>query len=243
DSPQFYVAQHYRDFLSREPDAGGLGYWSNEIAKCGSDQKCIDSRRVGISAAFFIELEFQQTGSVIYRLYKAAYGERPSYAQFMPDRSQLVAGPQLQQSTLEFTNRFVQRTEFRQAYPDSLTPEQYVNKLFDTAGLTPYANERASAVQLLKNGGTRTQVLLDVINQQAFKDREYNPSFVLMQYFGYLRRDPEEGGYRFWLDVLNNKVPGNYRGMVCAFLTSAEYQVRFSPVITRNDKICSGLAP
>jgi Domain of unknown function (DUF4214) len=59
-----------------------------------------------------------------------------------------------------------------------------------------------------------------------------------MQYFGYLRRDPELGGYNFWLDVLNNRVPGNYRSMICAFLTSAEYQHRFSSVITRTNADC-----
>lgn len=45
--------------------------------------------------------------------------------------------------------------------------------------------------------------------------------------FGYLRRDPDEGSYNFWLDVLNNHQPNNFRGMVCAFLTSREYQERF----------------
>ncbi len=68
---------------------------------------------------------------------------------------------------------------------------------------------------------------------------EYNNAFVLMQYFGYLRRDPEEGGYQFWLNVLNNQQPNNFRGMVCAFLTSAEYQTRFSPVVTKSDQLCA----
>jgi len=81
-------------------------------------------------------------------------------------------------------------------------------------------------------------VLLDVIEIPAFKTREYNGAFVLMQYFGYLRRDPDQGGYDFWLDVLNNRVPGNFRGTVCAFLTSAEYQHRFGSTVTRTDRDC-----
>jgi hypothetical protein len=60
-----------------------------------------------------------------------------------------------------------------------------------------------------------------------------------MEYFGYLRRDPDQGGYDFWLNVLNNRVPGNYRSMVCAFVTSSEYQRRFSPVITRTNSECA----
>jgi hypothetical protein len=61
---------------------------------------------------------------------------------------------------------------------------------------------------------------------------------VLTEYFGYLKRDPDEGGYQFWLDVLNNHVPGNYRAMVCAFITSAEYQQRFSSVVTHTNSEC-----
>jgi hypothetical protein len=59
-----------------------------------------------------------------------------------------------------------------------------------------------------------------------------------MEYFGYLRRDPEQDGYLFWLNVLNNKTPGNYRGMVCSFLTSAEYQQRFSSVAPHSNREC-----
>ena len=68
---------------------------------------------------------------------------------------------------------------------------------------------------------------------------QYNPAFVLMQYFGYLRRDVDRDGYDFWLDVVNNREPNNYRGMVCSFLTSSEYQLRFGSVVTRTNADCS----
>jgi hypothetical protein len=239
---QVFVRQHYYDFLNRVPDTGGLGYWTDQITRCGTDAACINERRIGVSAAYFIELEFQETGSVVYRLYKAAYGVRPTYDQFMPDRSQLVGGPQLQASTLDFANRFVQRDTFKLIYPDTMSATDFVKSLFDTAGLIPFTDERQQELQALAAGSkTRAQVLLDVINLQAFKDREYNPSFVLMQYFGYLRRDPEEGGYQFWLNVLSNKEPGNYRGMVCSFITSREYQERFSSISTRSNQDCANI--
>jgi hypothetical protein len=60
-----------------------------------------------------------------------------------------------------------------------------------------------------------------------------------MQYFGYLGRDPDAGGFAFWLNVVNNLQPNNYQGMVCAFITSAEYQMRFSSVVTQSDSSCS----
>jgi hypothetical protein len=192
-------------------------------------------------------LEFQETGYVVYRMHRAAYGLLGSsmvranllFSQFMIDRGQLVAGPGLPQSTINFANAFVQRPEFIALYPGSMSNAQFVNALFDKATLTPFTAERQQQIDAMNNNGkTRAQVLLDVIEIPAFKTREYNAAFVLMQYFGYLRRDPDSGGYGFWLYVLNNQVPGNFRGMVCAFLTSAEYQRRFGSSVTRTDQDC-----
>ena len=91
----------------------------------------------------------------------------------------------------------------------------------------------------MRNGKSRARVLREVIEISEFKQREYNAAFVLTQYFGYLRRDPDQGGYDFWLDVLNNRELNNYRGMVCAFLTSAEYQLRFGADVTRTNRDCA----
>lgn len=90
DEARFFVRQHYLDFLNREPDAGGWDYWTNAITSCpGGDAKCINSRRVSVSAAFFIEQEFQLTGNYVYRMYKATYGQLPTFAQFIPDRARI----------------------------------------------------------------------------------------------------------------------------------------------------------
>ena len=77
-----------------------------------------------------------------------------------------------------------------------------------------------------------------VADDSVFAPAEYNNAFVLMQYFGYLRRNPDQGGYDFWLNVLNNRVPNNYRAMVCAFITSTEYQVRFGSLVTHANSEC-----
>src|SRR5207302_8597685 len=94
------------DFLDREPDQGGFEYWSDEINRCGADALCGDSRRIGVSAAFFVEQEFQQTGFFVYRLYKASFGSRPNYAQFTMDRSQVLGGPSLEQSRQAFADQW-----------------------------------------------------------------------------------------------------------------------------------------
>lgn len=249
DDPSKFVRQQYLDFLGREPDQGGWDYWTAQITQCGGDWLCTHNKRIDVSAAFFVELEFQRTGYVVYRLYRAAYGTLPSgpsranvtFAQFIADRAQLVDGPGLSQSTITLANSFVGRPDFKTAYPDAMSPAEFVDKLFDSASLTSAANTSLRQQQIdamTNNGKTRAQVLLDVIEIQELKDREYNPAFVLMQYFGYLRRNPEQGGYDFWLNVLNNREPNNFRGMVCAFLTAVEYQQRFGTSVTRTNGDC-----
>ena len=119
-----------------------------------------------------------------------------------------------------------------------MTPSQYVNKLFDSAGLAPFTAERQQLITDMQNGKTRAQALREVTEISQFKANEYNPSFVLMQYFGYLHRGPDQGGYNFWLNVLNNQAPNNYRGMVCSFITSREYQERFGLLLRRTNVDC-----
>ena len=236
---QLFVRQHYLDFLDREPDPGGLDYWTRRITSCGNDARCINVARIDVSAAFFISTEFQDTGYFVYRLYKASFGSRPTFAQFMPDRGRVIGGVDLEASKQAFAGEWVQRPAFLQIYPQAMTPDQFVNKLYDTAGLTPFTAERQQQIQAMTTGGkTRVQVLNDVIETAVFKQNEFNPAFVLMQYFGYLRRDPDAGGYQFWLNILNNRDPSNYRGMVCAFITSREYQERFGDAVTRTNADC-----
>lgn len=236
---QLFVRQHYLDFLDREPDPGGLDYWTRRITSCGNDARCANAARIDVSAAFFISTEFQDTGYFVYRLYKASFGGRPTFAQFMPDRARVIGGVNLEASKQAFAGEWVQRPAFLQIYPQAMTPDQFVNKLYDTAGLTPFTAERQQQIQAMTTAGkTRVQVLKDVIETTVFRQNEFNPAFVLMQYFGYLRRDPDAGGYQFWLNVLNNRDPNNYRGMVCAFITSREYQERFGDAVTRTNVDC-----
>ena len=239
ETARFFVQQHYADFLSRPADAGGLAYWSGQIAACGSDAACLSRKRVAVSAAFFIEQDFGDTGYYIYRMYQASYGRKPLYDEFTPDRASLTGGTELAASKDEFANDWVERPAFVSAYPENLVPEQFVNRLFDTAGLNGFNAERQAEINAMYAGRSRAAVLQNVIEVGAFKEREYNPAFVQMQYFGYLRRDPDAAGYDFWLNVVNSRQVNNYHGMVCAFITSAEMQSRFSFSIPRSNNECS----
>jgi len=242
DFEQFFVRQHYSDFLNRAPDTGGLNYWTALIAKCASnDAKCINSSRVSVSAAFFIEQEFQDTGGYVYRFYKASYGQPPTYAQFMPDRSRVVGGANLEAGKQAFADAWVQRPEFLARYPQSMTGTQFIDALLQTVRQgsgVDLSSQRDALIADYNANQSRARIVRLIADAANFKAAEYNKAFVLMQYFGYLRRDPDQGGYDFWLDVLNNRVANNYRAMVCAFVTSAEYQDRFSSVRTRTDSVC-----
>ena len=120
-----------------------------------------------------------------------------------------------------------------------MTEENYVDALnLNAAGvLTPA--ERDALLGGLKNGSeTRATVLRKIADNATLQQKEYNAAFVLMQYFGYLRRDVDQSGYDFWLDVLNHRAPGTFRGMVCAFVTSAEYQDRFGSIHSHTNAEC-----
>jgi glycosidase len=245
DTPEFFVRQQYIDFLGREPDAGGLAYWTTELERCGGDAACLRSRHIGVSAAFFIEQEFQQTGFFVYRLYKGALGRQVSYQEFSNDRQQVIGGSNLEANRAAFADAFVQRPEFTQKYRSATTAVAFVDAFIATMRQTSgidVSGQRESLIDRYNSGGnmnqSRSLALQILIEDSDFKRAEYNKSFVLMQYFGYLRRDPEQAGYQFWLNVLDNKEPGNYSGMVCSFITSTEYQQRFSSVVSHSNREC-----
>lgn len=411
DDPGFFVRQHYLDFLNREPDAAGLAFWINEIASCGADAACIENKRVSVSAAFFLSIEFQRTGLLAYLTHRAAFGASASgspapilYGNFERDVQALQkdfvfgqpgADAILEANKVAYYNEFVTRPEFVGKYPSTLTNEQYVDNLLASANLSPSevrlivvnltngqevppavptttggaarpasfgtarfqfndaqtamsftatinnidvtlsqtadtndnltaahihagaavapgvngpvvwgffgspfndnnpndqvffpnpgvggtfsgkwdapeGNGTTLAAQLdnLRNGRayinfhtrqftggeirgnfpatssfrdslvaglnaateTRATVLRKVSEAEELQTREFNRAFVTMEYFGYLRRDPDTAGFNFWLNKLN-AFNGDFRAseMVKAFITSNEYRQRFGP--------------
>jgi Tol biopolymer transport system component len=250
DDATLFVRRHYLDFLYREPDAGGLAYWVAEITRCGADAACVTRKRADVSAAFFVEQEFQQTGYFIYRLYSASFCRRPTFNEFTSDRAKLMTGPNLEATRQALALEFVQRAEFLSAYPLSLDGPAFIDALLSNvrncSGVDLTA-ERANLLvaynQPLDQSSARASVLRLVMDNPAYIQAEFNKAFVQSAYFGYLRRDEDQGGYLFWLGVLNSRVPGNYRAMVCAFITSAEYQRRFGTNVTRSNNDCSAINP
>ncbi|MGH9874164.1 MAG: DUF4214 domain-containing protein [Pyrinomonadaceae bacterium] len=258
DDADFFVRQHYADFLNRQPDAAGLSFWTNQITSCGTNQTCIDIKRINVSAAFFLSIEFQETGYLAYRTYKAAFGNLPGgapvpvrFEEFLPDTQLIGQGVVvnapgwellLETNKVAFFLDFVSRLRFSNDYPTTLSPAEFVDTLFMRAAVTPSASERAAAINEFGSASDTTDVaararsLRRVAENSTLTTQENNRAFVLMQYFGYLRRNPYDPpettldfqGYNFWLNKLN-QFNGNFVNaeMVKAFITSGEYRQRF----------------
>jgi len=237
DTPEYFVRQHYLDFLGREPDESGFNFWSDQILSCGADAACIERRTINVSAAYFLSIEFQETGGLVDGLYRASYNRRPLYAEFMPDTrtvaQDVIVGDgdwpgRLAANKQAFVDAWVQRPAFQSAY-GGLTNDAYVDTLISHTGVSFSQSERDDLVSGLTSGTlTRAAALRRIAENENFVSAKRNATFVMMEYFGYLRRDPDEGGYQFWLNKLN-QFGGNFEQaeMVKAFLVSGEYRDRF----------------
>ncbi len=239
DTPEYFVRQHYLDFLGRNPDESGFNFWSDQILTCGTDSVCIERRTINVSAAYFFSIEFQQTGGLVDGLNRASFGAAPQFSEFMPDARavarNIVVGQgdwagDLAASKREFVAAWVERAAFQTAYA-GVSNDQYVDSLIRNTNVSFSAGERDGMVSSLNAGtSSRAEVLMRIVEDERFISAKRNETFVMMQYFGYLRRDPDPSGYRFWLDKLN-RFDGNFEQaeMVKAFIVSGEYRARFSP--------------
>jgi len=257
DTTSFFVRQHYIDFLNREPDGPGLAFWSDQINSCGADPQCIEVKRINVSASFFLSIEFQETGYLVYRTYKSAFGDinppppRPvpvRFLDFLRDTQQIGRGFQflapgseelLEANKVAYMLAFVQRADFPGAFPNTMTAAEFVDKLNLNAGGVLSPAERTDLINGMSspaNVAQRAAVLRAVAEDSDLKNADSNKAFVLMQYFGYLRRNPNDApdpdfrGFDFWLAKLN-QFNGNFVNaeMVKAFITSIEYRQRFAP--------------
>jgi YVTN family beta-propeller protein len=282
NSSDFFVWEHYRDFLSRDPDAPGLAFWSGEITECNDPAKrqpgetlalCTERKRANTSAAFFLSPEFQNTGSFVVRVYWGTLGKlpttpkalcpslpegysgqcRPLYNDYIADMTRITSGiivnDQLDPNVINankhaFVDQFINSTAFKAKY-DGLSNQAFVDTLFTTTGIDASVSDRTALVNELNTAapnakssvvfkvvdGTTTEpggaLVFNTTYGQAFYQKEFDDAFVFMEYLGYLRRNPDQAGYEFWLAKL--KQYGNWQDaqMVLAFISSPEYKSRF----------------
>jgi glucose/arabinose dehydrogenase len=249
-SSAFFVRQQYLDFLSREPDSDGFQAWLRVLNSCvdvnntNPNSPSVACDRITVSSSFFGSTEFRLKGFYVFLFYKTAFGRDalPTYEQIVTDMRAVTGATAAEvfQKRAAFADAFAGRLAFRNLY-DAKTEQEYVAALLARYGVTqittpdpqqPDSNtfvtltQSALVNQLTTGVLTRAQVLRAVVQSREADAAEFNGAFVAMQYYGYLRRTPEAGGYQNWLTYLNTH-PGDSRTMVNGFMNSTEYRLRF----------------
>lgn len=247
----FFIQQQYLDFLRRFPETGAIPFYLEILNRCNpSDAECVRQNRAVVSGNFFRSPEFQRKGNYVLFLYMVSLGQRPltqaetsdpskidrpHYAEFLADLGSISTpndDPALTNAKKDaLAVAWVARTEFQAKYPNATMSNQaFVDALLSTADLT-VSNRQALIDDLNAQPArkTRAQVLRNIAESPEVNDKYYKQAFVTMEYFGYLRRDPETAGYifhnaRFLLafdphDIENTIVRG--------FIESPEYKNRF----------------
>lgn len=227
DGVEFFIRQQYLDILNRQPDSVGLANWMNTLSQCPNagfgEPATSDCDRLHVAAGFFQSDEFLNRGYWAFRFYMVSYNVRPTYAEFIPDMAQ-VGGPKSpaeeEASKVAFADAFLQRPEFVARY-GNLSGQALANALLQTAGLP-------SNTFTVTGSMTNAQILRGIVETQAVLDRFLTQGTVSIQYFGFLRRDPDTIGYKNNIDTLNAD-PANLRHMIFIFIYSTEYRSRFGP--------------
>ncbi|HEX5702988.1 MAG TPA: DUF4214 domain-containing protein [Pyrinomonadaceae bacterium] len=177
--------------------------------------------------------EWMQT---LYRIHLVSTQTLPRYKEFLEDAKRMSAGVvfgeedqrQLEQNLRDFAATWIERPAFKSKY-NQLTNEDFVDQLFRNAGVSPDQQERNTLSQSLSQGQlNRADVLLRVVQNESFKRKEHHRSLVVLHYFGYLRRNPDDlpdgnlNGMRHWLNAVERS--GDISRLSVAFKASFEYE-------------------
>ncbi len=247
----FFVRQHYLDFLAREPEADepftAILTGCPNVNNTDPNSPSAACDRLNVSGQFFGSPEFQLKGIYVIVFYRTAFNRLPEYVEFAQDL-RAVTGTTAQETFARraaFANSFVQRPEFVTAY-GALSNTNYVTTLLTRYQLTSITTPEpatpdgmvkvtltsADLVNRLNNSTlTRAQVLRAIVqSDEVTLQREATNAFVAAQYYGYLRRTPDTGGFNSWVNYLAAH-PGDFRTMVNGFVNSVEYRLRFGPSV------------
>jgi hypothetical protein len=221
----FFIQQHYIDFLGRMPEPAGMKFWMNILENCSDRNDNPECDRTFVSSRFFMSDEFQERGYFVYRLYDAVIGRLAHFPEFMADVKRLngmQTVPEQIKAKEDYVKDFSSRQEFRNLYDQHTTADAFITALSNKAGVNPAS--RATLVQLA--GQSRSAALKAFIETPEVAEKFYDRGFIAMQYYGYLRREPEAAGFQFWQQKMI-ETNHDYRFMVAGFINSDEYKLRF----------------
>jgi hypothetical protein len=246
DDSRFFVNQHYADMTGRTADVSALDKLTTQLAVCGSRADCLRAARLEISTNLLAN-ELSSSAVFVSGVYASAFGRRPRLAEFESDRAALINENENQEHLrLAFAGAFVQRQEFKRKYPATMKSSEFVDSIISAASHATgvdLAAERTNLIALVEdpNAG-RAAVLTHLAAHPAIVDAQYNQTLVLLQYFAFYRRDPDETSLTSMINTLKNKPlrdTGAARSMVCTFLNSEEYQLRFGILTPHHTRECN----
>ncbi len=226
DESAFFVRQHYIDFLNREPDPDGFNAFVTLLNNCSDRLNNPTCDRITVSSAFARSPEFRLKAEFAIRFYIASFNRLPTYREFIRDLSTIngATAAETLANLARFPADFTERDDFRTIF-DPLSNTAYVDRLIANSGVANAGRDQFIA-DLNAGVKTRDQVLLEIVNNTAFAQAATNRAYVLSQYFGYLRRDPDPAGFTNFLNFLNAN-QSNFREVTRSFVDSIEYRARF----------------
>ena len=246
DDARFFVSQHFTDLTGRAADPVSIEKLTTQLAQCGTRAECLRAARLDISTSLIVN-ELPSSALFLNSLYVSSLGRRPKLAEFESDRALLVSdteGPDRARTAL--VTAFVQRPEFKKKYPATMKPAEFVDAILATVLQTTgidLAGEKDSFTGMFDDPELgRIGIVARLATQAAIVDAQYNQTLVTFNYFAFLRRDPDETGFAYWLNAIKNKSPrdpASARAMVCSFLNSEEYQSRFGMLTTHTTRECN----
>ncbi len=246
DDSRFFVSQNFADLTGRTADPGTIEKLAAQLAQCGVKVDCLRTARLDV-ATNLLANELPSTALFLSGLYSSSLGRRPKLTEFETDRAVLLNEKEDQErGRMALATAFVQRPEFQRKYPLTMKPAEFVDAILATVvqanGVDLSANKDSLLGLLDDPNAGRAAVLNRLATQSEIVDAQYNQTLVMFQYFAFLKRDPDETGFAYWLAMLKNKPlrdAGAARSLVCSFVNSEEYQSRFGILTTRTPRECN----
>ena len=213
---RLFAMQQYRDFLAREGDAGGIGYWNGQLNSAAQT-------RAQMIQDFFGSAEFQGTGAPVVRLYFAYFLRIPDYGGLLFWMDYSRAGHGL----IAISNNFAASQEFIDRY-GTLTNDQFVDLVYQNVlGRAADPGGKSYWLGQLNGGTTRGEMMIGFSESAEYQSAIFNETYVTMMYVGMLKREPDSGGFAFWVNYLDTGNSG--QTLINGFLAAPEYRNRFLP--------------
>ena len=247
DDFRFFIQQHYVDLTGHEAAQEVVDKLSAQLSQCGGKIDCVRSKRVDVATAVLVENDLPATAAFLNGLYTAGLGRRPKFVEFESDKNALLnQGAELERARMSFVLAFVQRAEFKRRYPATMKAGDFVDAVLlwvvQNTGVDLSADRTDLILLADEPTAGRAAVLAKVIGAEAVIDAQFNQSYILSHYFGYLRRDPDESGLATWMSFVKGKPlrdADTARSVTCGFLNSSEYQARFGMLTTHDPRECN----